>query len=283
MHGLGMMNPRIVQPGLWLARSAAALLLLGYPTWGEAQVCQLPESVRAQIPDAAPAEDSALLGEEVPFEQIPLGIGHAHYVAEGAAFDLPPGGDDWLRRVELPLSHTPGAQPWGWIVQGWILTMGDTAEPFTTAGLIETGYEEPSFVVLESRSDGWLRIRFESPEKDVDTSWTPSCALRTSPARLDFTPWSDWFLSDRVTPMFFRSDPPHLLQSGPSTDAERLVEVSDDYILEPLEIQGEWMRVTLKEPSDYCVFDVEPTRREGWIRWYSPDTGPRVWYFTRGC
>ena len=55
------------------------------------------------------------------------------------------------------------------------------------------------------------------------------------------------------------------------------------HILEPLEVRGEWMRVTVKEPSDYCEFDLAVSSREGWIRWYTETRGPLVWYFTRGC
>ena len=60
-------------------------------------------------------------------------------------------------------------------------------------------------------------------------------------------------------------------------------EIDDDYILEPLEVRGEWMRVKVKEPSDYCEFDLTVKSREGWIRWYADESVPLVWYYTRGC
>jgi hypothetical protein len=149
--------------------------------------------------------------------------------------------------------------------------------------MIETGYEEPSFVVLESRWDGWLHIRYAEAEGAAGSAWVPTCALGNTAARLDFTPWGKWLLSDRISPLYFRSRTPEELRSAPSAAAATVARIADDYILEPLEVRGDWMRVILKQPSDYCYPDVVPTRSEGWIRWYSPDRGPLVWYYSRGC
>lgn len=95
---------------------------------------------------------------------------------------------------------------------------------------------------------------------------------------LDYTPWSEWLLSDRISPLYFRSDAPAELRSGPAATSQLLAEISGDHIVEPLEVRGEWMRVVVKQPSDYGRWDMEVVRREGWVRWYSAETGPRVWY-----
>jgi len=250
-----------------------------------AQGCQIPDSVRGMIPaDAPPA---------VPYEtrwvtgadgaSVRLGLGHLHYSDQNPIVDLPPGADDWLQRVILPLSAAPGAAPFAWIAGGWILTDGATPRPLARGGLIETGYEEPSFVVLETRPDGWLRLGYAWVDGDFGTAWTQSCSLSDGPVALEFTEWSTWLLSETISPLFYRAESPGELRSAPSFGATSLREIAGDYILEPLEIRGEWMKVTVKEPSDYCAFELEPSRREGWVRWYSPERGPLLWYFTRGC
>jgi hypothetical protein len=155
--------------------------------------------------------------------------------------------------------------------------------PFARSTLVETGYEELSFVVLEARPDGWLRLRYASGESASATAWTPMCARSQSDFALDFHEWSAWFVRDALSPLYFRSDGRGVLRSAPSDDAPRLPAIGDDYILGPLEISGEWMRVTVSEPSDYCRLESESVRREGWVRWYAPDRGPLLWYFTRGC
>ena len=262
----------------------AVIALLGQPVRVEGQSCALPDSVRALVPNAPPPAGaySMVWRGETSFGAS-LGVGHLHYSGGGAASAGPPGENDWLGRVELPLSESPDAEPWGWIVGGWVVRDGSTPEPLRSGTLVETGYEEPSFIVLEENADGWLRIRHASTDTEIQTSWTPTCALQSSPAALRFTRWNDWFLSGETSPLFFRSEMPQTLRSGASRESSPLAEISGDYILEPLEIRGEWMRVALKQPSDYCLVDVESTSTEGWVRWYSEETGSRVWYFTRGC
>lgn len=244
--------------------------------------CQVPASILASVPDAPPPEAPyTVLGrDDVPFEQIPLGIGHLH-PAEDAYLDQPLD-PNWPRRVELPLSATPNAEPFAGIARGWVARPGTPPQPLTMEGLLETGYEEPSFVVLEHRPDGWLRIRYAAGEGDAGTAWVPTCALRAGAVALDFTPWAEWLLSGRVSPLFFRAGQGEM-HAEPSAGSSRLAEVSGDYILEPQATRGEWMRVTLKQPSDFCFPEVVPTRSEGWVRWHSPELGPLVWYFTRGC
>ena len=252
---------------------------------GYAQDCQVPGSVRSLIPAEAPREaqpgTQSVTGVEGAF--VPLGVGHLHYSDQNPIVDLPPGADDWLQRVTLPLSVAPGAAPTAWIADGWIVSGVATPEPLLRSGLIETGYEERSFVVLESHPEGWLRLRYALGEGEVGTAWTQGCALSEGAVVLEFVEWSDWLLRETISPLFYRSESAGVLRSSPAADATRLPDIARDYILEPLEIRGEWMRVTVKEPSDYCEFDLEASQREGWVRWYSPERGPLLWYFTRGC
>jgi len=252
---------------------------------GYGQACQVPDSVRGMLravaPPAVPYATRWVTGGEGA--SVPLGVGHLHYSDQNPVVDLPPGANDWLQRVALPLSSAPGVAPFAWIAEGWILAGGATPEPLSRSGLIETGYEQPSFVVLETRPDGWLRLRYALSDEGLGTAWTHGCALSNGPVVLEFTEWSAWLMSETISPLFFRSDSPGGLRSAPSLDATDLPDIASDYILEPLEIRGEWMKVTVKEPSDYCNFDLKSSRREGWVRWYEPERGPLLWYFTRGC
>jgi hypothetical protein len=246
------------------------------PDEATAQVCRLPDSVRVTIPAQSPPE--AQMQDAKPFAEIPLGIGHLRPTDTGAAPDLPPGSERWLQRLELPLSEAPDAPPFAWIARGWVINLGRPPVALPPDASVETEYEERSVIVLEQRN-GWFRIRYSSS----GTAWTPGCALEASPARFHFSPWSEWFLSDRISPMVFRAPVPEVLRSGPSAGSSALARISTDYALIPREVRGEWMRVELRQPSDFCNPDVTPTRSEGWVRWFAPDIGPRVWYFPRGC
>lgn len=59
---------------------------------------------------------------------------------------------------------------------------------------------------------------------------------------------------------------------------------SIDYRLEPLEVDGRWMKVRVVTPDDYCEPEVGPTLESiAWIEFLDSRARPRVWYNPRGC
>ena len=247
----------------------------------EAVSCSVPDAVRARVPSRPVAEEwyETRWVTDEEGSQIPLGVGHVHYSMRNPGFDLPPGELDWLRSIDLPLSAAPGQPASAWITMGWVVRDGLEPEPLRRADQVETGYEDFSFIVLETQDD-WLKIRYADDANG--SAWVPACALDEGPILLDFARWSDWLTSGDISPLFFRVDAPDDLFAAPDENAERRA-IGQDYHLEPIEVRGSWMRVLLKEPSDYCEFDMESEATEGWVRWYADDVGPRVWYYTRGC
>lgn len=211
-------------------------------------------------------------------EQVPLGIGHL-------VSDDPQGVWDWWLKVRLPLSSAPGEEPWSWLINGWLVDV-DTDPPSSRAvgssGMIETSYEQMSLLVEENKGD-WLRVRYARPGDSSDgTAWVPGCWLREN--QLRFESWQERFASGQISPLFFRSRVPHALRTEPGADHERILWIGGDYHLEPLEFRGGWMRVRVVQPSNYCASDdLKVTVHEGWIQWRSPERGPWVWYYTRGC
>jgi len=274
------------ETGLRLAKLRAMLIapslcacLAAPPLAASAQLCAPPPEVLARVPSAPPANLGLL--PSAPLATEDLGIGHLHPDPE-APLAGPPGDNGWVQRVELPLSESSGSEPHAWIARGWIARGDGAPEALALRGMLETGYEEVSFVVLE-RTDGWLRIRYASGERDPVAAWVPECALDASPDRLTFSPWSDWLLGDEMSPLFVRDGLPLTLQAEPSEASASLASVSHADVLVPHEIRGAWMRVTLEQPSTYCSPDVASRIREGWVRWLGEERGPRLWYFTRGC
>ena len=257
-----------------------------YPLGAAAQVCEVAGSALALVPADPPAvyADDAPAPEALPLFDVVLGVGHVYHDPQEPPSG-PPGDNSWLQSVALPLSESPGRQPTAWIARGWIVEPGQDPEALTIWGLIETGYEERSFVVLERRDDGWMQVGYTVDlQGGRRAAWVPECALDASPAPLAFAPWSEWLLGDEISPLFVRAGLPLAMHSEPSGTSSLVAMISAADALEPHEVRGDWMRVTLVQPSDYCRPDVESTRREGWIRWLTEDgRGPRLWYFTRGC
>lgn len=196
---------------------------------------------------------------------------------------------DWWRNIAIPLYDEPGVEHGGfWFVNGWLANASHELRetiPIGVSGLVETGYETLSFVVLQNRDDGWVRFRYGKPAGRRDgLAWTHTCHIEAEGLR--FETWEDRFMSGEISPLTFRSAVPHALRAGPAESSGRLLWIAGDHHLEPIEFQDDWMRVRVKQPSDYC-HDIEVTvavaEHVGWVRWRSPDKGPWVWYFTRGC
>jgi len=210
-------------------------------------------------------------------ENAPLGIGRLKVLSRDDVWD-------WWLKIAIPLYAEPGAEHWGWYVNGWLANAGRTQDeptPMGVSGQVETGYETSSFVVLEKRDDGWVRFRYGKPASGHDgLAWTHTCHLEAQGLR--FEAWEDRFSSDEISPLTFRTPTRHALRAGPSEGSERLVWISGDYHLEPIEFEDDWMRVRVTQPSDYCR-DTDVTEQVGWVRWRSPEKGPWVWYYTRGC
>jgi hypothetical protein len=235
-----------------------------------AQTCSLPDNLRRAAPTTPPPATSytTVRDQERPLGEIPLGVGHLHPRAEETAYD-------WYVRIQLPLSAQPGEVPFAAIVGGWLVRLDAPARAFTSDAMIETGYEVPTFIVQQTRPDGWLLLRYGRAADEL--AWVHSCAL----TGLVFTPWSEWLLSPSIPPLQFRTTAPHALHAAPNGAV--LSQIEADYHLEPLEVRGNWMRVKLNQPSDFCFPDKTPKTTEGWIEWSSPAIGPTVWYPSRGC
>lgn len=210
---------------------------------------------------------------------VDLGIGHLHAVDR---FDW-----DWPTSLTLPLFARPSdpPRPVVWLVNGWVVPSNGPARALGFSGLTETGYEIASFIVFEARADGWVRLRFATGESGM--AWTHACFFDQTSGRLAVERWETRLLSQEISPLYFRAMQRHALRSGPTEASERLrwIPAEPIYALRPLEIRGDWMRVELSQPSDYCTGPDGPPvdKVEGWIRWRDDSSGTWLWYYTRGC
>lgn len=220
--------------------------------------------------------------------EINLGVGHIR--PEAAEQHV----SDWQQKIRIPLFAGPNGSQNGWIANGWHITLDDGGTaivPFETRGMLETGYETPSFIALQVQDDGWMEIRVAvEKEAESGTAWLHRCHLEAGETPLVFEPWGERFLvEDIAAALFFRDRDRHVLRSGPGTSHTRVgsapEQLADNYHLEPIEIDGPWMRVRVMEPSNHCgeSSGTGAPATEGWIQWWSAEQGPWVWYPTRGC
>jgi hypothetical protein len=219
----------------------------------------------AAVEEAEPSPYEPLFGFD---PALPLGVGHIRPVRDEER-------DEWTRRLKLPVFAAPDGELKIWLTPG---SVGGDA-------LVETGYETASFIVLQARRDGWLQIRFGGPLAS-GAGWVHRCHLDAATPRLEYQPWEK--LLAAAAPLYFRSWSARMLRKAASTDAPVVAVIPPDpnlYGIKPLQFRGDWVRVRVSIPSNYCA-DPKPVRprvREGWIRWRSPGGGPELWYYTRGC
>ena len=208
-----------------------------------------------------------------------LGVGHLEATGGQHYYD-------WERYILVPLFETPRGQHVGWLNRGWV-ELGGERTPLSRVGMVETGYEFMSFIVLE-RSDDWYRIRHSLPTDDADgTSWVHRCLLNLGDVELQPELWSEKFVGEGAPPLSFRSRVRHALRAEPSPDGDRLAWIGADDEVEALEIRGDWMRVHLFQPGKFATKcgagDWNGRTMVGWIKWWGEDKGPWLWYPTRGC
>ncbi len=242
----------------------------------------LPDLVEDSLPSLMTMEYRTVYdwdgGRDVAF----LGVGHLVPDDEHSW--------DWSPGAIIPLYDGTDGQQVGWINRGWI-QRGSSRRPLTFAGMVETEYERATLLVLEQRPDGWFRFRYDMPTDTGDgTAWSHPCLLGLGDTKFTVELWKDLFLtfSEEESPLSYRSRVRHALRAGPSADSESIAWIGADDEVEAIEIQGEWMRVTVFQPGKFltmCIGDQDwnGSSQTGWIRWWDPEKGPWLWYPTRGC
>lgn len=150
-----------------------------------------------------------------------------------------------------------------------------------TPGALEFGYGEVGFPILDHGPEGWERVYLgTAPGGAVVSGWA-----RARPALVGVTLWDELIPGQ---PIFFALPPDSIrFHAAPDSAEVSFAVKPDDYILWPIDVRGDWMRVRAVTPSDYCAAPVPggpPARLDTlWIRWRTESGRPRVWFYTRGC
>ena len=223
-------------------------------------------------------------------ERSNLGVG---FLEAGDANEVP-NAADWLPRVRLPLfGRAEDVEPSAWIADGFWIPVADPSErrPLTYRSMVETSYEIASFVVVGAREDGWIQLYLDLGPLDVRAIswghvWTHTCFLEDGDLPLRLVLWEDWFATSSYG-VTFRDGSRHALRAGPARDQRRTLWVEGEDELEFLEISGDWARVRVSRPGRYLIGclgdDWRGEEFEGWVMWRDVESGPWVWYPTRGC
>lgn len=234
-----------------------SLLLLGHmPAWG-----QTSGDVSETLPEAiTPSLDGIV---DLADTDLPLGVG---YLAPSSRAGLRA---SWLSEVELPLYSQPGGEHWGWLWQGWLMPNGQQAFAIGRDATFTMVSVEPlllAFPVLEIREDGWLQLQYT----DGGSAWIHREQLDDRGIELAFYSWEKRLVDAAVVALRGERDT-QVLRSQPARGRNVLSLVNPSSLIEPLEVQDEWIRVRVTRPANGCEPLAGASEEEGWLQWKSRD------------
>lgn len=150
--------------------------------------------------------------------------------------------------------------------------------------MIEYDYEIPGWAILAFTPDStWARVTLAPYDSAGPTGWVA--------VRRDSVEALLWSRVMWEKPLFFLRPDDIAFYDAP-VETARVTRTlvrhpnSDrlNYIMNPLEVRGHWLRVELLTPSPMCEFpEPKVTPDTVWIRYLRTDGRPRVFYYTRGC
>lgn len=187
----------------------------------------------------------------------------------------------WLRGVALPIYVGPGADHWGWLVNGWLIPNG--YDPIAigrdaTFTMVQPQRGLYTFPVMEIREDGWFRFQYTP----AGTAWAHTSQLNLGATEVAIETWSDWMVrTGRVK--FRKHGASQPLRPAPNTSTPLRSLVGPNSLIEPLEIQADWIRVRVTQPANGCQPLPGSTTEEGWMRWLDDAAMPLIWFPTDGC
>ncbi|MFM7529968.1 MAG: hypothetical protein ACKO63_16045 [Nodosilinea sp.] len=268
--GSGQIHPRSIQDLASTSLSSDQVATPGIPP--------LP----TPIPAPFEPPQSGIRGQ-VPGSQEDLGLGHLHprdlTTLQGANWVASPlRYAGWLQGVSLPIYAQPGGEPWAWLINGWLLING--ADPIAIGRDASFTMVQPdpalySFPVLEIRPDGWFRFRYTA----AGSAWAHSSHLALGKVPLVVEPWAEQV--GRAARVLFRK--PGLsqgLRAEPLESSQLRSLIGPNSLIEPLELQEDWLRVRVTQPSRGCTPLPGATSDEGWIRWRDQQQTLLLWFGT---
>lgn len=186
----------------------------------------------------------------------------------------------WVKSVNLPLYVTPGGEHWGWLYKGWLIPKGQTYlaigrdAGFSMVRAYESLY---TFPVVETRADGWFRVQYTPG----GSAWAHTSQLGLGDVPLTVETWESR-LQAQQSVYFLNSQKAQALRSQPQQSTNMVSLVAADSLIEPLEFQGDWMRVRAIRPVANCKPLTGATVSEGWMRWRGERQEALVWYNPSG-
>jgi hypothetical protein len=223
-----------------------------------------------------------------PATEDDIGVGHLR--PQDLSFLENPDEDDnasllgvgWLQSAAIPIYIEPDGAHWGWIINGWLVPNGQSPIALGEDASFLMWQTYPnlmSFPVTQLREDGWFQFQYTP----AGTAWAHVEHLDLGVIDLEIEPWEGRFAE--VEQVAFRQHGlSKSLYSVPGNDRESILGlVGPNSLIQPLAFEGDWMLVTVTQPTDGCSAFPGASTQEGWMRWRNDDQGALIWFDPQGC
>lgn len=236
----------------------------------------LPET----IPDPISPDETGIIGL-TPALNDNLGIGHLRPAESDLTDTDEAAGAGWLQGVTLPIYPSPESSHWGWMVKGWLIP--NDASPLAIGrdaafSMVQLEGQTYAFPVLEMRPDGWFRFQYTP----AGAAWAHISHLDLGTVPLTIETW-EASMKDAAQVEFRRPGLSQPMRLAPNTAAPLQALVGPNSIIQPLDLEGDWLRVRVTQPAQGCIPLPGASTAEGWVRWRSETDMPLVWFSGDDC
>lgn len=254
-----------------------ALIPSGKQNPSSPAVPPLPDSV----PDAIDPDEAGIIGLN-PAPNDDIGLGQLRPTSfPPAGPNAPRLGAEWLRGVALPIYPTPESDHWGWLINGWLIP--NDADPLAIGrdaafSMVQTDQQIYTFPVLEIRPDGWFRFQYTP----AGAAWAHTSHLELGAVPLTVETW-EASMKSAARIQFRRPGLSQPMRLAPMGTAPLQALVGPNSIIQPLDLDGDWLRVRVTQPAQGCTPLPGSSTAEGWVRWRSETDVPLVWFSATDC
>lgn len=210
-----------------------------------------------------------------------IGVGHLRPANPTTDIGDELSGAGWLRDVALPIYPSPESAHWGWLINGWLVP--NDAAPLAIGrdaafSMVKTEQQIYTFPVLEVRPDGWFRFQYTP----AGAAWAHTSHLDLGRLPLTIETWeTSMQAASRVE--FRRHGLAQPMRLAPSGTAPLQALVGSNSIIEPLDLEGDWLRVRVTQPAQGCTPLPGSSTAEGWVRWRNDADIPLIWFPSTDC
>ncbi|MBW4463558.1 MAG: hypothetical protein KME47_25450 [Nodosilinea sp. WJT8-NPBG4] len=232
------------------------------------------------LPDPIIPDATGIIGL-TPASNDDVGVGHLRPVNLSTDATDALSGAGWLRDVALPIYPSPDSAHWGWLINGWLVP--NDAEPLAIGrdaafSMVQTEQQIYTFPVLEIRPDGWFRFQYTA----AGAAWAHTSHLELGTVPLTVETWES-SMQDASRIEFRRPGLAQPMRLTPSGTAPLQALVGSNSIIQPLELEGDWLRVRVTQPAQGCTPLPGSSVSEGWVRWRSDAKIPLIWFSSTDC